>query len=63
MPFFVSHVVTHPDAREVVLHVLLEEVDDPLMQCWLVILDGQAVIRARVDDLPARSRSDSPSRR
>src|SRR5271169_1965646 len=52
VPFFVSHVVTHPDAREVVLHVLLEEVDDPLMQCWLVILDGQAIIRARADDLP-----------
>src|SRR5271170_2307303 len=30
--FFVSHVATHPGAREVVLHMLREEVDDPLMQ-------------------------------
>ncbi len=51
VPFFISRMVTHPDAREVVLHMIREVVDDPLMQCGLVILDGQAKIRAHADDL------------
>src|ERR1700687_2859802 len=47
----VRFVTAHAGAGKVVFHVIVEELDDPLVQRGLVALHGQTIIRASSDDL------------
>ena len=47
---FLRLIPTHGRVREIVFQVLVKEVGDPLVQCRLVCLHGQAIVTSTVDD-------------